>query len=222
MSLKGLLFDLDGTLAATDPLHHATFTEFLAPHGITVDDEVYRAVILGKLNRQIFTTFLPGLSDADADAMGDAKEALFRDRNPLIDPLPGLKTLMDTARAQGIRIGVVTNAPMANAVHVLNAIGLADRIETIVSSDQLGIGKPDPAPYLEGLRRFGLAAHEAVAFEDSTSGMTAAVRAGLATVGIMTTHSAAELKAIGAVLTVADYADLTLETLAGLRALPVD
>jgi len=216
MALKGLLFDLDGTLAATDPLHHATFTEFLAPHGILVDDDVYRSTILGKLNRQIFMTFLPGLSVEEADAMGEAKEALFRERHVKIEPLPGLVDLMTAAHAQGIRIGVVTNAPMANALHVLRAIKLIDRIETIVSSDELGIGKPDPAPYLEGLRRFGLTANEAVAFEDSSSGLTAAVRAGLPSVGITTTLKAAELKALGAVLTVPDYADLSLADLAAL------
>lgn len=218
MALKGLLFDLDGTLAATDPLHHATFTEFLAPHGILVDDDVYRSTILGKLNRQIFMTFLPGITVDQADAMGEAKEALFRERHVKIEPLPGLVDLMTAAEKQGIRIGVVTNAPMANALHVLRAIKLFDRIETIVSSDELGVGKPDPAPYLEGLRRFGLSAEEAVAFEDSSSGLTAAVRAGLPTVGMMTTHTAAELKALGAALAVPDYAGITLADLAALRS----
>lgn len=218
MALKGLLFDLDGTLAATDPLHHATFTEFLAPHGILVDDDVYRSTILGKLNRQIFMTFLPGITVEQADAMGEAKEAMFRERHVKIEPLPGLVDLMTAAHQQDIRIGVVTNAPMANALHVLRAIKLIDRIETIVSSDELGIGKPDPTPYLEGLRRFGLAAHEAVAFEDSSSGLTAAVRAGLPTVGITTTLKPAELKGLGAAMTVPDYADLRLADLAALRS----
>src|SRR5690606_7876506 len=102
------------------------------------------------------------------------KEAAFRRLARELEPLDGLIDLLDWAEARGIRIGLVTNAPLLNATHMLDVLGLTERFAVKVTIDQVERGKPDPLPYLTALERLGLRAEEAIAFEDSPSGMKAA------------------------------------------------
>jgi len=216
-AIRALLFDMDGTLTATDPLHAAVFARVLAPHGFTVDHSFYADRIAGRTNRLIFQSLFPGLSDAEADAMSEAKEAAFRDAHPELDPLPGLLDFIDAARSHGLRLALVTNAPRANADHVLSALGLTPHFNEIVTVDAVPRGKPYPDPYQEALRRFGLTPDQAIAFEDSPTGLRAALAAGVATVGLATSLSEQELIHLGAYRAMADYAAVSVAELLAER-----
>ena len=203
-----LLLDLDGTLIDSDPLHTAVFADMLASYGHRVDAAFYSRHIHGRLNREIFAELCPG---EDAAALGDAKEAEYRRRlGAGYPPLPGALALLDLAAARGWRTAVVTNAPRANGEAVLAAIGLAGRIDTLVIGEECAAGKPDPAPYLEGLRRLGADAAASLAFEDSPSGIRSAVAAGIRTIGIRSLLDDATLRGAGAALTIRDYDDPAL------------
>ncbi len=212
-SIRALLFDMDGTLTATDPLHADVFARVLAPHGFTVDHAFYAERIAGRTNRLIFQSLFPGLTDAEADAMSAAKEAAFRAGHPALDPLPGLLDFIAAARAFGLRLALVTNAPRANADHVLAALGITEHFTEIVTVDAVARGKPHPDPYQEALHRLGLAPHQAIAFEDSPTGLQAALAAGLLTVGLATSLSPEILKSLGARWAAPDYRSLSLPAL---------
>lgn len=211
--VRALLFDMDGTLAATDHLHADVFAEVLAPHGFTVDADFYAQKIAGRTNRLIFQELFQGLSDAEADAMSEAKEAAFRAAHPALDPLPGLADFIASAKVRGLQIALVTNAPRANADHVLDAIGLMSHFSEIVTVDVVARGKPHPDPYQEALRRFGLAPHQAIAFEDSPTGLRAALAAGVATAGLATSLTEDALRALGARWAFPDYRGVSLDRL---------
>jgi beta-phosphoglucomutase len=102
---------------------------------------------------------------------------------------------------------VVTNAPRANAELILAALGLMSRLPLVVCGQELLRGKPDPLPYLKGLEITGASARNAVAFEDSLSGVRAAAAAGIAVVGLMTSLDEGRLVAAGAMFAVADFHD---------------
>ena len=76
--LKAILFDLDGTLAHTDPIHFQVWQTLLAPHGMTVDQTFYDRFISGRLNPDIVRDLLPQLSVEEGAAFSDHKEAQFR------------------------------------------------------------------------------------------------------------------------------------------------
>src|ERR1700721_4048531 len=105
--------------------------------------------------------------------------------------------LLDYADAAGIRCAVVTDAPRANAEVVLRALGLAGRLPMQIIGSELARPKPDPLPYLTGLERTGAVAAHSVAFEDSLSGLRAALGAGLAVVGLTTTLDEGTLNGAG-------------------------
>ena len=124
--------------------------------------------------------------------------------------MPGLTQLLDRVAAQGWPTAIVTNAPRANAEAMLEALGLSDRFDTIVVAEELARGKPDPLPYLTGLARLEATAAQSLAFEDSPSGVTAATRAGIPTLGLRSSLSHDRLTAAGAVGTLSDFTDPAL------------
>ncbi len=211
---SGFLFDLDGTLLDSDPLHLAVFTQMLAPAGFDVDETFYLKHIHGRLNVEVFTELVPG---EDARALDIAKEAAFRDRlTPgAVQPAPGLLALLDHAQAQGIPCAVVTNACRLNAVAMLAAIGLTDRLPTVIVADDCPHGKPHPAPYLAGAAALGVRAQTCLAFEDSPAGLTAARAAGCTVVGLTSSLPPAALRDAGAHHTIPDFTDPALWHLLG-------
>jgi HAD superfamily hydrolase (TIGR01509 family) len=208
--LKALIFDMDGTLVHSDPVHLEAFAEVLKPEGVTIDEEIYRSTIVGRTNEAIFASLLPHLSVERHVVYADEKEAAFRRMARDLEPLEGLLDLLDWAEAQSIKIALVTNAPRLNADHMLEALRLAERFPVQITIDQVEHGKPHPLPYLTALERLGLRAEEAVAFEDSPSGMRAAKAAGLFSFGVLTGLSVAELTKAGADRTIATFRDSSL------------
>ncbi len=209
-----LLFDIDGTMADTDAFHLRAFNTVFQPFGHTFDRERFTQELQGFPMDDIERRFLGHLPQAERTAVMGEKEAVFRGlARSGIQAVAGLARLLDRARDLGVPLAAVTNAPRANADMILEGLRIADRFQALVIGDELAHGKPHPLPYLEGLRALGADAARSIAFEDSRSGITSAVAAGLATVGVMTSLSAEALSAAGAVLAIADFGDDRLTAL---------
>jgi HAD superfamily hydrolase (TIGR01509 family) len=210
---RALLFDLDGTLAETDSLHLPTWVDVLRPYGIEVDEEFYKARISGRSNSKIVEDLLPDLSAEDGRNLAEAKEASFRERAGELEPLPGLLDFMEEAKDRGFSLALVTNAPEENVEAILLALDLGVFFDEVVLSDEVGPVKPDPAPYKAALEKLGIGPEEALAFEDSTSGIASAVGAGIPTVGMASTQAAETLEEAGAFVVAEDFADPKLREL---------
>ena len=210
---QALLFDLDGTLAETDSLHLPTWVNVLRPYGIEIDEEFYRERISGRSNSKIVEDLLPDLSAKEGRDLADAKEASFRERADELEPLPGLLDFMREAKDRGLSLALVTNAPEENVEAMLLALELREFFDEVVLSDEVGPVKPDPAPYRAALDRLGVAPEEALAFEDSTSGIASSVGVGIPTVGIASTQAPETLEDAGAFMVAADFADPELRRL---------
>lgn len=204
--VAAILYDLDGTLVNTDPLHFQVWQAMLQTFGLAIDEPFYQTQISGRLNPAIVQDLLPHLSPSEQQQFIEQKEARFREQAPQLTPLAGLGEIMAWAKTQGLKQGVVTNAPTENVYHVLKALCLEDTFDQVVIADELGIGKPDPAPYIHALKAFSLTPEQAIAFEDSPSGIRSAVAAGIPTVGIASTHAPQTLYSLGAALVVPDFA----------------
>ena len=215
---RALLFDLDGTLAETDSLHLPTWVDVLEPYGVRVDEEFYRASISGRNTSKIVRDLLPELSDEENRSVGDAKEARFRERATELEPLPGLVDFIQRGRERGMSIVLVTNAPGENVQAILLALELRDFFDAVVLADEVEAVKPDPAPYTAALKKVGVAAEEALAFEDSVSGISSSVAAGIPTVGIVSSQKPETLLAAGAFVTAEDFTDPQLRALIGVEA----
>jgi HAD superfamily hydrolase (TIGR01509 family) len=194
-------------------LHLPTWVDVLRPYGIEVDEEYYKARISGRSNSKIVEDLLPDLSAEDRRDLAEAKEASFRKHAGELEPLPGLLNFMEEAKDRGLSLALVTNAPEENVEAILLALDLGVFFDELVLSDEVGPVKPDPAPYKAALERLGVGPDEALAFEDSTSGIASAVGASIPTVGIASTQAAETLEEAGAFMVAEDFADPKLREL---------
>lgn len=215
--LKALLFDLDGTLIETDSIHFLIWQDFLRDCGLDIDPDFYKAKISGRLNPDIVAELLPQLSSSEQADFIWRKEAEFRNRADSLVPMLGLMELLAWAFEKKLKLAVVSNAPRENAEFMLQALHLEQTFANVVLADELAVGKPDPLPYQAALQRLNIAPEEAIAFEDSPSGICSAVGAGIFTVGIASTRDPKELKHMGAQLVIADFTSEHLKFLLDQR-----
>lgn len=207
---SAILYDLDGTIVNTDPLHYQAWQELLQGYNLEIDQEFYKSRMSGRLNPDIVQELLPELSLEAVQEFSDRKEARFREIAPNLLPLPGLLNLIAWGNAHGCKQAVVTNAPRVNAEYMLKVLHLQDKFDQLVIAGEIGIPKPNPAPYQYILNYFGIKPEQALAFEDSPTGICAAVGAGIPTVGIASTQEPSKLYDLGAILVIADFTDSQL------------
>ena len=205
--LEALLLDLDGTLAETDSIHLLTWARVLEPHDIEVDEEFYKENISGRVNPDVVEDLLPHLSEEEGLEIAEAKEVDFRHRAGDLEPLPGLRTFLEKARNNGLRLALVTNAPEKNVHALLEGLNLEEVFEAKILAGEVGAGKPAPDPYLAALEELKLLPDQTIAFEDSASGIASATEAGIPTVGIASTHNPAKLREAGAFMVSEDFTD---------------
>lgn len=203
--LKALLFDLDGTLAETDSIHFLIWQDFLRNYGLEIDRNFYKAKISGRLNPDILADLLPQLSLPEQEDFAWRKEAEFRNQADSLKPMPGLMELLAWSIQHQLKVAVVSNAPRENVHFMLRTLHLDSAFTTIVIGDDLPMGKPHPLPYQEALRRLQVTPAEAIAFEDSPSGLRSAVAADIFTIGIASTQHPEDLYRLGAELAIPDF-----------------
>lgn len=212
--LSALLFDLDGTLADTDPIHFLSWQEALRRYSLEIDRAFYNLRISGKHNPQIVKDILPQLTETEGTQLTDDKESHFRKLvADIAEPLPGLSEFLTWAKSQNLPLGLVTNAPKMNADFMLSVLDLKDTFSVVILGEDLAKAKPDPLPYQIALEKLGIGSDEAIAFEDSPSGILSAVSAGILTVGVLSTHPKESLLEAGAKWVIQDFMDSELEKL---------
>ncbi|XDB00014.1 HAD family phosphatase [Sulfitobacter sp. LCG007] len=208
--MPALLFDLDGTMLDTDAIHRQVFVDMLGPRGIEVTEDFYRDHIHGRLNADFFAEWLP--DEPDPIRLSDEKEAEFRRRLPRPYPaMPGVVALVERATEAGWPMAVVTNAMRPNAEAMLEAIGLRAHFDLLVIGEECPRGKPDPYPYVHAMEQLGVTPQTAIAFEDSPSGIRAAVGSGARTVAVRSALTREAALAEGAHASIQDFTDPALE-----------
>ncbi|MCC6197107.1 MAG: HAD-IA family hydrolase [Burkholderiales bacterium] len=216
----GLLFDLDGTLAQTEHLHHAAFNALLAAYGRSLDHPTFLRHVSGRSNEDITAYLFPDLGSAERERLAQDKERWFRELAAAgVDATPGAVELLAWARGKGIATGLVTNAPRENAELMVAVMGFTRDFDVIVSAAELPRSKPFPDPYLAALRALSLDPARTLAVEDSAPGIAAARAASLDVIALATAATAASIAASGAALTVADMTDERVYALASARLL---
>lgn len=173
--IRALIFDFDGLILDTETPLIDAYAAVHADHQVPFDRELFiRSVGHADYAFDPWHGFSP---HADRAALEVRRRAL-KDRLLLQQPLrPGITALLDAARTRQLRLGVASNSQHDWVEPHLKRLGLHDRFEFFACRGDTPSPKPEPDLYKLVLNRFGLRGHEAVAFEDSATGVLAAKRA---------------------------------------------
>ncbi len=191
--LEALVFDVDGTVAETEDLHRRAFNLAFREHGVDLawNASEYRRLLRIHGGKERLAR---ALAMHDSPCSRDAVAALHASKTRHYGALlaaegvawrTGVRRVMDEATALGLKLALATTTTEANLQSLFApSLGPAWRCRfgAIVAGDAVARKKPAPDVYVEVLRRLGIAAGAAVAFEDSTAGVESARRAGLAVI----------------------------------------
>jgi HAD superfamily hydrolase (TIGR01509 family) len=203
--LKALLFDMDGTLTDTDHIHMTAWQEVLARHDVVIDKAIYDSRITGRTNPLIVNDFLPHLDDQAVHQVVNEKETAALRMMQTLEPVAGLHEVLHWQTQQNLKLALVTNATHATVPFVLDALGLSETFKVRILAEDVIAGKPDPIHYQVALERLGVKPENAIAFEDSPSGVRSAAGAGIKVVALTTSQPPQVLKNAGASLVIADF-----------------
>jgi len=198
VSLRAVIFDVDGVLVRSMENHAAAYQKAFAEIGVAIrPEEVYANE--GRRSREVIESLAQerglDLSEAKLEEMNRRKQATFYAFGPA--PLyPGVRDLLERLHAHGLRLAAVTGTNRANVHHHLGE--LVNLFDVLVTSDDVTRTKPDPEPYLKALEKLRLKPEECVVVENAPLGIRAAKAAGLRVVGVLTTNPPDVLRKAGA------------------------
>jgi beta-phosphoglucomutase len=220
-ALQAIVFDFDGVIADSEPLHLRAFQQALAADGIELTPQEYYSRYLGFDDVGVFEALARdrGLAVGERQVTalvarkGAHLQQMMQEGSVLF---PGAREFIRTAAA-AVPIGIASGALRHEIEEIVEAAGVADLFSVIVAAGDTPQSKPSPAPYLlafEKLREAagnGLEPRRCVAIEDSRWGLESAHGAGLRCVGVTNSYPAHELP--GAELIVDGLKELTLPML---------
>lgn len=200
--LQGIIFDVDGTLADTEDVHRLAFNHVFQEYGLDWNwtPELYRELLaisggrerIADFGRRLRRRFASDAAFTDfVVAMHKAKTRKYAAMltEGEVRLRPGIRRLLEEARAAGLKLGIATSSARSNIETLLDnnlPPGWRDWFVALETCDSVPEKKPSPAVYLAALARLGTEAHHTVALEDTRNGLAAARAAGLVT--IVTTH----------------------------------
>ena len=184
-----LIFDMDGVLIHSNPVHREAWAIFNRRYGLETTGEMHE-FMYGKRNDAILRGFFgDALDPAEVISRGAAKEALYREMvgECLDDVLvPGIRQFLDDF-ADAPK-AVATNAEPANVNFLLDRARFRSYFQVVVDGHQVQEPKPHPEVYLRASEILGVSPANCIVFEDSHSGVQSALAAGMRVIGLYTTH----------------------------------
>jgi beta-phosphoglucomutase len=203
MGLRAAVFDFDGVIVDSEPLHFRSLHDALLSEGVLITREEYWAHLLAYDDRgsirQAFDRRGEPLDAARLGRVEQRKVERFAALIPEIGVFPGARELIGALGAS-LPLAIASGARREEVEAILAGIGLRDSFQAVVGAQDAARTKPDPAPYLEAARQLAgrtgqaLAPQECVAFEDSVPGLMSALGAGMKVIGVAHSYPAAKLR----------------------------
>jgi beta-phosphoglucomutase family hydrolase len=184
---KAYLFDCDGTIVDSMPLHYVAWKRVLSEQGCSFSEELFYAwggmpirAIIAALNEE------QGLS-MPVEETARKKERYYTEMIEDLKAIPEVLAHIEDQHGK-IPFAVVSGSTRDSVETSLGALGLLGRFDTLVCAGDYAKGKPDPEPFLTAARRLGVQPEECLVFEDAETGVAAARAAGMAVVKVPLPH----------------------------------
>lgn len=182
-TFRAYLFDCDGTIVDSMPLHYIAWKTSLAEYDCVYEEKLFYAWG-GRPIREIIQLLndMQGL-DLPVDEVAEKKEALYHSLLPQLKAIPEVMEHIDAQHGR-IPFAVVSGSRRASVVGSLTALGLLDKFDTLVCAEDYKRGKPAPDCFLLAAERLGVSPSDCLVFEDTDLGIEAATAAGMHSVKV--------------------------------------
>jgi HAD superfamily hydrolase (TIGR01509 family) len=189
MVCRAFLFDFDGVIADSEPLHLETFREIVKPLNIKISEERWYKEFVGIGSPQIMKTLLEEIGITDEAAIKRyvvERRQLFESRileGRLVEK-PGLSRFLEEAKKLSIKTAVVSGGHKVNVMLALKTMKLDHYFDAVIGREDYENKKPHPESYQTGMKKLGVRPDECIAFEDSVSGCLSAEAAGIRVIAL--------------------------------------
>lgn len=203
---KALIFDMDGVLVDSEPLHKRAKELAFEEFGIQFPAATYDSY-KGRPDATMFQEVLAGKSVAEIAEVLHRKHQIFEKIEHELQPVPGAVDFVRWAAGR-YRLGLATSATPRNRSAALRKLGIDGLFEAVVDTARFQRPKPDPEIFLVAMREMELSAEDCWIIEDSLPGIRAAKAAGSVAIALTTTFNGDALSAAGADVVVHSFREL--------------
>jgi HAD superfamily hydrolase (TIGR01509 family) len=216
--LRGVIFDLDGVIVNSHPIHVKAWKKFLASVQIVAADSELEIIREGKNKTEILQHFLGKLSEREICIYAQEKDRLYREEAQELTVVKGIRRLLDELGLGGISIAVASSGSLWRVHQTLDLLRLRDRFTTVVTGSEFKTGKSDSAIFLTTAQRMRVRCEESLVFEDSPAGVRSATTIGMKCLGIADNSRAKALLKEGAERVFPNFIHVSLSKLQALFA----
>ncbi len=211
--LRGVIFDLDGVLVDSHPVHKKSWKMFLNTLGKDISEEDLDFVLDGRKKEDILRHFLGDLSGEQLAEYGRRKEALFRQQASELKMVAGANVFIQQLDDAKIPMALASSGSRGRVNYTLQKLGLQQHFRVVVSGDDVSSGKPDPAVFRAAAALLCADATELLVVEDAVAGVRAAKSARMRCMGIAPDDRVQLLLDAGADYVATDFTGLKLNAL---------
>jgi beta-phosphoglucomutase len=219
--LAGMIFDFDGVIVDSHPVHMHAWKALFAAMGKAVGDAELSFVTEGAKREEILRRFLGDLTPEQIELYGAEKERLYQAHASELKLVQGFAEFLQQTLAAGVPLAIATSGSRRRVERTLDAFGLLKRFHAIVTAEDVARGKPDPALFYLAASRLGVAADQILVCEDAVAGVAAARNAGMKCMAVAANGRRKLLQEAGADLVIEDFTQTGLDDARRLFDQPV-
>jgi beta-phosphoglucomutase len=207
--LRGAIFDFDGVIVDSHPVHKRAWKKLLESVGRGVSDEELQFVLDGKKREEILRHFLGDLDPRLMSEYSQKKERFFQNEAAAVQTIEGVEGFLEDLAVACVTCGIASSGSASRVNFLLDRFDLKRHFKAIVTGDDIKTGKPNPAIFLRAAQDVQLDPSELIAFEDAQSGIMAARSAGMMCIGIAQPDRESILLGAGANFVLPDFRSLS-------------
>ena len=208
--IKGVIFDMDGTIVDSLPYHHKAWEIFFKHNKVENFSKKLKDYKGGGTLDLMKAVYGDKYSIKELEIMSHDKEIIFRDiYRGNIQPINGFIEFIESLKSKNILIGLASNAIRENVILTLEELNVYNYFNSIICGDEVKKGKPDPEMFNKTLESFEIDNKHCLIFEDSIEGIQGACNSGINSVGITSSSTHRILIDAGANGTIENYLNIS-------------